>query len=98
MKKFFFLRRRRAFVSYFLLTVKMTGAPIGAKIQIFEIFKIMKMLKNGFNKITTWISDQEEFYIMMFDISEWIHIIYKILFEFRNSSLVGRFRADRREL
>ena len=42
----------------------------GAKIQIFENFKIMKMLKNGFNKITTWKSDQEEFYIMMFGISE----------------------------
>ena len=41
----------------------MTGAPIGAKIKIFEIFKIMKMLKNCFNKITTWKSDQEEFYI-----------------------------------
>ena len=48
----------------------MTGAPVGAKIQIFEIFKIMKMLKNDFNKITTWKSDQEEFYIMMFGISK----------------------------
>jgi len=56
------------------------------------------MLKNGFNKITTWKYDQEEFYIMIFGISEWMHIIHKILFKFRISSLVGRFRADRRGL
>ena len=67
----------------------MTDAPVGAKIQIFEIFKIMKMLKNDFNKIATWKSDQEEFYIMMFGISKWIHIIHRIPFEFRISSLVG---------
>ena len=74
----------------------MTGAPVGAKIQNFEIFKIMKMLKNDFNKITTRKSDQEEFHIMMFGISKWIHIIHRILFEFRISSLVQQFRADRR--
>ena len=74
----------------------MGGAPAGAKIQIFEIFKIMKMLNNSFNKITTWKSDQEEVYIMMFFISEWIHIIHKILFEFSIWSLVKRFRAGRR--
>jgi len=67
-----------------------------SKIQIFEIFKIMKMLKNAFNKITTWKCDQEEFYIMMFGISEWIHIIYNTLFAFRISSLVIWFCAGRR--
>ena len=50
--------------------VSKCGAPVGTKIQNFEIFKIMKMLKNDFNKITTWKSDQEEFYIMMFGISK----------------------------
>ena len=53
-----------------LKKIAQKAAPVGAKIQIFEIFKIMKMLKNDFNKITTWKSDQEEFYIMMFGISK----------------------------
>ena len=101
LKKFIFSRRparrsARLFKLFFISTGEMTGAPVGAKIQNFEIFKIMKMLKNDFNKITTWKSDQEEFYIMMFGISKWIHIIHRILFEFRISSLVQQFRADRR--
>ena len=97
LKKFIFSRRpARVFQLFFISAGEMTGAPVGAKIQIFEIFKIMKMLKNDFNKITTWKSDQEEFYIMMFGISKWIHIIHRILFEFRISSLVQQFRADRR--
>ena len=75
LKKFIFSRRparrsARLFKLFFISTGEMTGAPVGAKIQNFEIFKIMKMLKNDFNKITTWKSDQEEFYIMMFGISE----------------------------
>ena len=108
LKKFIFSRRQRAgrrgFLSYFLFQParwparrqRAGGAPVGAKIQNFEIFKIMKMLKDDFNKITAWKSDQEEFYIMMFGISKWIHIIHRILFEFRISSLVQQFRADRR--
>ena len=67
LKKFIFSRRSSRFFTLFFIT---TGEMTGAKIQIFEIFKIMKMLKKGFNKIFTWKPDQEEFYIMMFDISE----------------------------
>ena len=33
---------------------------------------------------------------MMFYIFEWIHITHNIIFEFKISSLVGRFRAGRR--
>ena len=69
------------------------GAPPGAEIQIFQISKILKNLKNCFNKYITWKSDQEEFQIMMFCISEWTHIIHNIISEFKISSLVGRFRA-----
>ena len=69
------------------------GAPPGAEIQIFEISKILKKLKNCFNKYIRWKSDQEEFQIMMFCISEWTHIIHNIISEFKISSLVGRFRA-----
>jgi len=43
------------FQAIFITTGEMTGAPIAAKIQIFEHFKIMKMLKkfqqNHFMKI-----------------------------------------------
>ena len=59
LKKFIFSRRparrsARLFKLFLISTGEMTGAPVGAKIQNFEIFKIMKMLKNDFNNITTW--------------------------------------------
>ena len=49
------------FTSNFRAGRRADGAPPGAEIQIFQISKILKKLKNCFNKYITWKSDQEEF-------------------------------------
>ena len=65
LKKLLFFSRRRAAHKKNSLNIRAArravGAPGGAEIQNFEIFKIMKKLKNCFNKHITWKSDQEEF-------------------------------------